>query len=90
MCSLNKVIDIIVNTIIPKENPNEEMDLTKPDKLMYSWQNLVFLSTLHFGDNDTVGAIAGMFFGALRGFDGISIKVLNMLEFKDEIKKLTQ
>ena len=88
MCSLNKVIDIIVNTIIPKENPNEEMDLTKPDKLMYSWQNLVFLSTLHFGDNDTIGAIAGMLFGALRGFDGVSNKVLNMLEFKDEIKNL--
>lgn len=81
--------DCILLSIIPKENPNEEMDLTKPEKLVYSWQNLVFLSTLHFGDNDTTGAIAGMLYGALRGYDGISNKVIKMLEFKDEIKKLT-
>ena len=55
---------------------------------MYSWQNLVFLSTLHFGDNDTTGAIAGMLYGALRGYDGVSNKVVNMLEFKEELKKL--
>jgi ADP-ribosylglycohydrolase len=55
---------------------------------MYSWQNLVFLSTLHFGDNDTTGAIAGMLYGALRGYDGISNKVINMLEFKDELNKI--
>jgi ADP-ribosylarginine hydrolase len=82
--------DSILLSIIPKgsEELTEEMDLNKPEKLLYSWQNLVFLSTLHFGDNDTIGAIAGMLFGALRGFDGVSNKVLNMLEFKDEIKKI--
>jgi ADP-ribosylarginine hydrolase len=83
--------DSILLSIIPKgsEELTDEMDLNKPEKLLYSWQNLVFLSALHFGDNDTIGAIAGMLFGALRGFDGVSNKVLNMLEFKDEIKKLT-
>ncbi len=82
--------DSLLLSIIPKGSSelNEEMDLNKTDKLMYSWQNLVFLSALHFGDNDTIGAIAGMLYGALRGFDGVSDKVLNMLEFKDEIKKL--
>ena len=80
--------DSILLSIIPKDNPNEEMDLSKPENLMYSWQNLVFLSTLHFGDNDTTGAIAGMLYGALRGFDGVNEKVINMLEFKNEIKKL--
>ena len=82
--------DSILLSIIPKGSSelNSEMDLSKPKKLLYSWQNLIFLSTLHFGDNDTIGAIAGMLFGALRGFDGVNENVLNMLEFKDEIKKL--
>ena len=82
--------DSLLLSIIPKDThkTNEEMDLSKPEKLMYSWQNLVFLSTLHFGDNDTTGAIAGMLYGALRGYDGISNKVINMLEFKDELNKM--
>ena len=82
--------DSILLSIIPKGSNelNSEMDLSKPKKLLYSWQNLVFLSTLHFGDNDTIGAIAGMLFGALRGFDGVSENVLNMLEFKNEINKV--
>jgi ADP-ribosylglycohydrolase len=82
--------DSILLSIIPKDSAelNSEMDLSKPKTLVYSWQNLVFLSTLHFGDNDTIGAIAGMLFGALRGFDGVNENVLNMLEFKDEIKKI--
>jgi hypothetical protein len=80
--------DSLLLSIIPKDNPNEELDLKKPDRHMYSWQNLVFLSTLHFGDNDTTGAIAGMLYGALRGFDGINKHVVNMLEFKDELLKL--
>jgi hypothetical protein len=82
--------DSILLSIIPKGSAevDNEMDLSKPKKLSYSWQNLVFLSTLHFGDNDTIGAIAGMLFGALRGFDGVNENVLNMLEFKDEIKQL--
>jgi ADP-ribosylarginine hydrolase len=82
--------DSLLLSIIPKDTheTNEEMDLSKPDKFMYSWQNLVFLSTLHFGDNDTTGAIAGMLFGALRGYDGISNKVINMLEFKNELNNL--
>ena len=82
--------DSILLSIIPKGSSelNSEMDLSKPKKLLYSWQNLIFLSTLHFGDNDTIGAIAGMLFGALRGFDGVNENVLNMLEFKDEIKKI--
>ena len=78
--------DSILLSIVSKENM--EIDLTKPEKLMYSWENLVFLSTLHFGDNDTTGSIAGMLFGALRGYDGISNKVINMLEFKKDINKL--
>jgi ADP-ribosylarginine hydrolase len=80
--------DSLLLSIIPKDDPNEELDLKKPNSFMYSWQNLVFLSTLHFGDNDTTGAIAGMLYGALRGYDGVSNKVINMLEFKNELQSL--
>jgi ADP-ribosylarginine hydrolase len=80
--------DCLLLSIIPKDNALEEIDLKDPDSYMYSWQNLVFLSALHFGDNDTTGAIAGMLYGALRGYDGVSSKVVNMLEFKDELDKL--
>lgn len=82
--------DSILLSIMPKgsNETSDEINLKKPENLLYSWQNLVFLSTLHFGDNDTIGAITGMLFGALRGFDGVSEKVLNMLEFKNEIKLL--
>jgi ADP-ribosylglycohydrolase len=66
-------------------NKTREIDLTKPDKLIYNWQSLVIFSTLHFGDNDTIGAIAGMWFGALRGFDGVDKSVINMLEFKKDL-----
>ena len=31
------------------------------------WETLVFYSTLHEGDNDTVGAIAGAWYGAFYG-----------------------
>tara|TARA_A100001015_G_C14972099_1_gene705605 strand:+ start:208 stop:1329 length:1122 start_codon:yes stop_codon:yes gene_type:complete len=54
------------------------------NKLNFNWNNLIFFSTLHFGDNDSTGIIAGNWFGALRGFKDIENKnrILNELEFK--------
>jgi ADP-ribosylarginine hydrolase len=66
-------------------NKTREIDLNKPDKLIYNWQSLVIFSTLHFGDNDTIGAITGMWFGALRGYDGVDKSVINILEFKKDL-----
>jgi ADP-ribosylarginine hydrolase len=85
--------DSLLSSIMPEENEGE-IYLEKYEKkennrkLKYSWQNLVFLSTLHFGDNDTTGAMAGMLYGALRGYDGVNKNVIEMLEFKNEIYKL--
>jgi ADP-ribosylglycohydrolase len=45
----------------------------------------VFFSTLHFGDNDTIGAIAGALYGAYCGFDEASPTLINMLEYKKEM-----
>lgn len=56
-------------------------------KQKYSWDNLIYYSTLHFGDNDSTGIIAGGWFGALRGFQDIKNKdyIINQLEFKKEL-----
>ncbi len=77
--------DSILLCILSNVSEHSTIHLDKPESHVYSWEYLVFLSTLHFGDNDTIGAIAGMLFGALRGFDGVNKKVVNMLEFKKEL-----
>ena len=54
-----------------------------------SLDSLLFFSTLHFGDNDTTGAIAGAWYGALNGFLNFDKSKLNQLEFNKELKKLS-
>ncbi len=76
---------LLLSITSAENNNNREIDLTKPNKLKYNWQSLVIFSTLHFGDNDTIGAITGMWFGALRGYDGVDKSVINMLEFKKDL-----
>ncbi len=89
----NAATIIALDSILLCINPIEgkEINLDKPNELIYNWESMVFFSTLHFGDNDTTGAIAGMWYGALRGYDGVNkneSKILKMLEFKKDIKKL--
>jgi ADP-ribosylarginine hydrolase len=62
-----------------------EIDLSDTKNIKYSWNNLIISSTLNFWDNDTIGAICGMLFGALRGYDGVNKNIINMLEFKKEL-----
>lgn len=80
--------DSILMSIINKENGNNPLKLKDPSSYYYNWQSMIINSTLHFGDNDTIGAIAGCWYGALRGFDGFDIKILEQLEYKNEYKKL--
>lgn len=54
-----------------------------------SWDSLVYFSTLHFGDNDTTGTIAGGFYGAMYGFQNTDFNKMKQLEFYPEIKKIT-
>lgn len=60
----------------------------KDKNLKFSLDSLVFFSTLHFGDNDTTGAIAGAWYGAYFGFKDFDANKLNQLEFKNELGKL--
>ena len=50
-----------------------------------NWESLVFNSTLHFGDSDTIGTIAGCWYGAMMGFSEVDKDIVNMLEFKKEL-----
>jgi ADP-ribosylarginine hydrolase len=52
------------------------------------WEKLVFYSMLHGGDSDTVGSIAGGFYGAIYGFGDVPENLLKHLELKEELTKL--
>lgn len=60
------------------------------DKPEYSIDSLIFFSTLHFGDNDTTGSIAGAWFGALNGFHDFDIQKFEQLEFYNDLNKLSK
>ena len=64
-------------------------DLNNPKDIKISLDSVLFFSSLHFGDNDTTGAIAGAWYGALYGFSQFDENKLNQLEFNKELKKLS-
>ena len=64
-------------------------DLNNPKDIKISLQSVLFFSSLHFGDNDTTGAIAGAWYGAFYGFRQFDENKLNQLEFNKELKKLS-
>jgi len=68
---------------------NNRLTLDKPTQIKYNWDSLVFFSTLHFGDNDTTGTIAGAWYGALRGFEYINPEKMKQLEFFTELNILS-
>jgi len=52
------------------------------------WEKLVIYSMIHIGDSDTVGAIAGGWYGALNGFQNIPQGNMEFVEFKSKLQKL--
>tara|TARA_B100001121_G_scaffold304885_1_gene321165 strand:- start:6356 stop:7414 length:1059 start_codon:yes stop_codon:yes gene_type:complete len=51
----------------------------------FNFNNLIYFSTLHFGDNDSTGIIAGNWYGAYSGFENFDKNKINMLEFKSKL-----
>ena len=51
----------------------------------FNFNNLIYYSTLHFGDNDSTGIIAGNWYGAYLGFNNFDKSKINMLEFKSKL-----
>ena len=78
--------DSLLNSFNIKRKINS-LDELKIEDIHYSWETLLYFSTLHFGDNDSTGIIAGSWYGALFGFHGFKKESIEQLEFKDEILK---
>ena len=55
-----------------------------------NWEKLVYYAMLHGGDSDTVGAIAGGFYGAVYGMNDVSDNLLKYLEMKKEIIEISE
>ena len=51
----------------------------------FNFNNLVYFSALHFGDNDSTGIMAGNWYGAYLGFGDFDKSKINMLEFKKKL-----
>ena len=55
-----------------------------------NWELLLLLSTLNYGDSDTIGILAGNWYGALFGFKNVVTDDLKNLEFYDELITLSK
>jgi ADP-ribosylarginine hydrolase len=64
--------------------PNKKFDKNNPNSYTWSWDSFLYFTTLHFGDNDTTGAIAGGWYGALNGFKNVTSKYKD-LEYYDKL-----
>ena len=53
-----------------------------------NWEKLIFYSMLHPGDSDTIGAVAGGWYGAKYGMGDVPENMLKHLEYKKELKEL--
>jgi ADP-ribosylarginine hydrolase len=76
--------DSLLLSIIPNEN--FELDIKTP---IYNPESFVFFSTIHSGDSDSTGAIAGFWYGALLGYNGFDKKKIETLEFYNELKTIS-
>lgn len=54
------------------------------------WEKIIVYSMLHSGDSDTIGAVAGGLYGAVYGKGDVPQKMLENLEFSDDIIKLSK
>lgn len=51
------------------------------------WRELCYRAMLHGGDNDSTGCLAGAFYGALYGFEGVSSNNYQNIEYRERIGK---
>lgn len=61
---------------------------TVSDTLEFNWYTLFFNNVFFFGDNDSIGAISGAWYGALLGIDKFPLDKIKELEFYQELKKI--
>ena len=68
----------------PDNNINPFVDIVNPD---FDWYTLFFNNVFFFGDNDSIGAISGAWYGAYLGIDKFPLDKIKNLEFYQELKK---
>ena len=71
-----------VNTHVNIFNPL--VDIINPE---FDWNTLFFNNVFFFGDNDSIGAISGAWYGAFLGIDKFPLDKIKDLEFYQELKK---
>ena len=55
-----------------------------------SWEKLIYYAMLHVGDSDTIGAIAGGLFGAMYGYELVPPRMINSIEYKEDLYKVAK
>lgn len=55
-----------------------------------NWEKLMYYTMLHGGDSDTVGAIAGGFYGIVYGYGNVPMRLLENLEMKDKLTEIAK
>ena len=71
-----------VNPIASNINPL--VNIVNPE---FDWYTLFFNNVFFFGDNDSIGAISGAWYGAYLGIDKFPLDKIKNLEFYQELKK---
>jgi ADP-ribosylglycohydrolase len=87
MTGLESVIiayDNLLLSTIPDNKNNLNVDIDNPE---FNWYTLFFNNVFFFGDNDSIGAISGAWYGALLGIDKFPLDKIKELEFYQELKK---
>lgn len=68
----------------PDNKVNPLVDIINPE---FDWYTLFFNNVFFFGDNDSIGAISGAWYGAYLGIDKFPLDKIKNLEFYQELKK---
>ena len=73
--------NLLLSTIPDNKN---NLNINNPE---FNWYTLFFNNVFFFGDNDSIGAISGAWYGALLGIDKFPLDKIKELEFYQELKK---
>jgi ADP-ribosylglycohydrolase len=73
--------NLLLSTISDNKN---NLNINNPE---FNWYTLFFNNVFFFGDNDSIGAISGAWYGALLGIDKFPLDKIKELEFYQELKK---
>jgi ADP-ribosylglycohydrolase len=78
--------DNLLLSAIPKTINNKlGVDIKNPK---FDWETLLYNNVFFFGDNDSISAISGSWFGALYGVDKFPKDKFKELEFYTQIQKI--